>query len=450
MTFRTRRRWSNFGHFLMAKFFLYLAIIVLIAGGILFLLRDGEKPKVALPALEGRNMASPRPMIIQVSDQKSGIGKLEVKVLQNGQELSLLSKTYPDHPKKLEETLALNSDQLKEGEMTLRITAKDNAAFWSNAGRLNRTLQFDRTPPVISVQNQGQNLRQSGSGLIVYSISEEPSATGVMVGEKIFPAYKQPSGNYFCFFSFPFNVKRDEFRPLIFVEDQAGNRSETDFGHRARAHVFRQDRINISDRFLNLKMPQFRDSIPASVQTPLETFLAVNRDVRQANAKKLEEFSRNTSGTPLWEGVFLRHPGKTMAIFGDHRTYFYQGQAIDQQTHLGVDLASVVQAEVKAANAGKVVFAGTLGIYGNCIIIDHGLGVQSIYSHLSRIDVKEGQSVETGTPIARTGATGMAGGDHLHFGILVAGLPVDPVEWWDKSWIKENITNKLSDNDHSL
>ena len=73
MTFRTRRRWSNFGHFLMAKFFLYLTIIVLIAGGILFLLRDGEKPKVALPALEGRNMASPRPMIIQVSDLKSGI-----------------------------------------------------------------------------------------------------------------------------------------------------------------------------------------------------------------------------------------------------------------------------------------------------------------------------------------------------------------------------------------
>jgi murein DD-endopeptidase MepM/ murein hydrolase activator NlpD len=136
-----------------------------------------------------------------------------------------------------------------------------------------------------------------------------------------------------------------------------------------------------------------------------------------------------------------------MATFGDRRSYYYKGKKVDNQTHLGVDLASTAQAPVKSANSGKVVFSGFFGIYGNCVIIDHGLGLQSLYGHLTSLSVKEGQEVKKGDELGLTGTTGMAGGDHLHFGILVSGLPVEPVEWWDPHWLEDNITSKISNSE---
>ncbi len=84
-----------------------------------------------------------------------------------------------------------------------------------------------------------------------------------------------------------------------------------------------------------------------------------------------------------------------------------------------------------------------MGIYGQCIIIDHGLGLQTLYAHLSSMAVEVGDVVERGQIIGRTGATGLAGGDHLHYGIIVGGVPVNPIEWWDKNWVRNNITSKL-------
>jgi murein DD-endopeptidase MepM/ murein hydrolase activator NlpD len=90
-----------------------------------------------------------------------------------------------------------------------------------------------------------------------------------------------------------------------------------------------------------------------------------------------------------------------------------------------------------------VVYADFLGIYGNVVIIDHGLGLQTIYAHLSSAAVTAGQSVAKDEIIGHTGTTGLAGGDHLHYGVAVSGIPVQPIEWWDATWIKNNITSKL-------
>ena len=98
---------------------------------------------------------------------------------------------------------------------------------------------------------------------------------------------------------------------------------------------------------------------------------------------------------------------------------------------------------VPAANSGVVVFTGPLTIYGNTVIIDHGLGLQTLYAHLSSIDVKVGEQVTKGRVLGRTGATGLAMGDHLHFEVLVAGVSVTPLEWWDAKWIRDRINRPL-------
>jgi murein DD-endopeptidase MepM/ murein hydrolase activator NlpD len=98
---------------------------------------------------------------------------------------------------------------------------------------------------------------------------------------------------------------------------------------------------------------------------------------------------------------------------------------------------------VLAANRGKVIFADYLGIYGNMVVLDHGLGVFSLYSHLSQIGVVEGDIVEKNGVLGATGTSGMAGGDHLHFSMLVNGVLVDPLEWWDEHWLDLNILSYL-------
>jgi murein DD-endopeptidase MepM/ murein hydrolase activator NlpD len=152
-----------------------------------------------------------------------------------------------------------------------------------------------------------------------------------------------------------------------------------------------------------------------------------------------------TGPDKLWDGVWLSHwNGQTMARFADHRFYFYKGQRVDDKVHLGVDLASLANAPVLASNNGKVIFGDRLGIYGLAVVIDHGQGLASVYGHLSKIEVRAGQVVKKGQTIGLTGDTGLAGGDHLHFSVMLQGIFVNPVEWWDPHWIADNVIKRLS------
>jgi len=177
----------------------------------------------------------------------------------------------------------------------------------------------------------------------------------------------------------------------------------------------------------------------------IEKFLALNGELRRKNAETIAAYAKKSEPEMLWGGVVF-HPFTSTAVeaaFADQRTYIYQGKEVDRQTHLGFDLARVVNSPIVAANRGKVVHAAPLGIYGNCVILDHGMGVQSLYAHLSSIGVQPGQMVEKEQELGKSGMTGLAGGDHLHFTMLVNGQMVNPIEWWDPHWIEDRIMRKL-------
>ncbi|MDM8516941.1 M23 family metallopeptidase, partial [Desulfobacterales bacterium HSG16] len=177
----------------------------------------------------------------------------------------------------------------------------------------------------------------------------------------------------------------------------------------------------------------------------LNIFLKVNQELRKQNVKEIFSHTRSSDESIYWKGSFIRLPkAARKAGFADLREYRYNRQAIDHQYHMGVDLASVSHAPVPAANNGKVVFAGSIGIYGNTIIVDHGFGLFSTYSHLNDMSVEKGQMVKKEEIIGTTGTSGLAGGDHLHFGMIVHNTFVNPVEWWDGKWIKNNITEKIN------
>jgi murein DD-endopeptidase MepM/ murein hydrolase activator NlpD len=211
-----------------------------------------------------------------------------------------------------------------------------------------------------------------------------------------------------------------------------------------------KSRIEIDDAFLQRVVPAILSNTPGmKVPAPTDlvsTYADINRTLRQRNADTIAQLAGKTAPTMMWRDPF-RQLGNSQveSRFADDRTYVYNGRVIDRQTHLGFDLAVTANVPISSAQRGTVLFADYLGIYGNCVIVDHGLGVQSLYAHLSSIAVKPGAAVEKGDVLGRSGMTGLAGGDHLHFTMLVHGRPVNPVEWWDGKWMQDRVLRKIAE-----
>ncbi|WP_243367624.1 M23 family metallopeptidase [Fundidesulfovibrio soli] len=431
----------------MGKFISFLLLIILAGAGVgaYYFTRDMAAPVVELTP-DRPATGSKREFSVTAKDDGSGVRTLKVSVLQGQKETTIIQKTYEPAPKSIQEKFTLEQAGLREGQFDIVVVVSDKSVFNFGAGnttRINRTMNLDNRAPVINVLSQAHIIKQGGACGVVYQVNKDVERSGVMVGDLFFPGYKLDSGNYACIFVFPWNMDFARFQPRLFAEDSAGNERSISFRVQARATKFKHDNLNVGDEFLQAKMPQFENIYP-EIKDPVALYVKVNRDVRRENVAKLFEFAAKTSPKMLWEGAFLRLPNAApRAGFGDGRSYFYKNQKIDEETHLGVDLASLENAQVPASNSGRVVFTGFFGIYGNAVVVDHGWGLQTIYSHLSQIRVKEGDEVRKGDILGNTGATGLAAGDHLHFGIILHGIEVQPIEWWDPHWIKDNITGKF-------
>jgi len=420
-------------------------ILVAVLGLAVFYFLDTSGP--ALSSSRTAGAVSAKTNIGLKLRDKGGLKALDVVAVQGEKEIPILAREYPAGTKEAQETFKIAQQPgLKEGPFKLRMTATDSSVYRLGAG--NKTAQsldfvYQNKPPAVVVISTAHNMSRGGSGLVVYTVNREVEKTGIVFGDRFFPGYLQPGGFYASLFPFPYDTPEEQFIPKVLAVDQAGNERQAGIYFRLLSKSFPKDRIELSDSFLGKINSEFKDRFPQAT-TPLEVFLKANSELRESDGKILAESGRKTSPVPLWQGDFLRLPNSApRGSFNQLRSYFYQGKQVDQQTHLGVDLASLSHAPVPAANHGKVVYADDLGIYGQCVIIDHGLGLQTLYGHLSRIGVKEGDEVQKGQIIGDTGDTGLAGGDHLHFGVVVSGEEVNPIEWWDPSWIKNNVTDKL-------
>jgi len=291
-----------------------------------------------------------------------------------------------------------------------------------------------------------------GTGLVLYKMDKDAVEHGVVVGEKRFKGYSpwpQNPETGLCYFAY----SQDEEKTLpvmAWATDAAGNQSRAGVNVRLRWKKFRQDDVNLSDNVLSAISARFAAEAPAGQNGPLEVFLWINKDLRAKNHARVVSLLDHPSGEQLWQGVFKRPRGKPMAGFGDRRRYFYKGKEVSQAVHLGVDLADVAASPIRAVAKGKVILAGPLGIYGDCVILDHGQGVATLYGHLSKIEVSPAQEVQEDQQLGLSGATGLALGDHLHFSVLVGGVFVNPTEWWDPHWIQDNIALRFKEAGLSL
>ena len=451
------------------RYLLGLILLLLLAAGGAYVVAG----RAALPSIEigkpEKFVGTTTPLEVTFGAPGGKLTSASVFFEQNGKRTPLYAldnpagaTVKPDGPDRLHITRDIGKQaipDIKTGPARIVVTASRPVfrGIRTLQAMASRDVQVRLERPTVSVVSNKHYINLGGAEMIVYRATPADVASGVVVGDLEYPGYpatgatvegvsiKDPSLRI-AFFALRYD--QDVKTPMhLFARDEAGNSARGDFDYVTFPKPFKKSRIELDDRFLDRVVPAIlagtTDVKPEGDQ--LAKFLVINGELRRKNAAKIASMSKQSAPEIYWRGVVF-HPFANNAVesaFADKRTYVYKGKEVDQQTHLGFDLASFTGVPIVAANRGKVVLAEELGIYGNCVIVDHGMGVQSLYGHLSSIGVKAGEMVEKEQELGKSGMTGLAGGDHLHFTMLVSGQMVNPVEWWDAHWIQDRILRKL-------
>ena len=466
------RRWINSKRRVFAILVLAAAAIALLAW-----FRTGAPPRVDITA-ELPGIGPRTPIAVKVAEPGRGLSRIAVELVQGDRRVPLEERRHQPRPfwafwgprvASDEIGVEVGSEtvpELKQGQAVVRVIAERAATWLRSPDPVVRELELPvrLTPPQVRVTSSQIYLAQGGSAAVVYQVDATAASDGVRVAvppagggqtehagpaEHLwFPGYPLPGGgeqDRFALFGAPHDLE-DASGVVLVARDELGNELETEFLDRYLRRPLSTDTITLSDRFMAKVVPEILARSPEVEDQGdlLESYLAINRDLRRKNTEALLALAERTTPRFLWHEPFRQLPNtQSMASFADRRTYLYEGREVDRQDHLGFDLASVRRAPVLAANRGVVLVAEYFGIYGNTVILDHGFGLMSLYAHLSSLDVRPGQEVARGQVLGATGETGLAGGDHLHFSMLLHGLQVNPLEWWDPRWIENRVAGKL-------
>jgi murein DD-endopeptidase MepM/ murein hydrolase activator NlpD len=441
---------------------LAIPILLVVGGGAYLGWRQRVPPVRAELTPPVRFIGAKTPISVALRAAGGQVASTELRLVQGQGRVVIAKQAFPGTTaeQRLNLTVEGGTLGLREGAATLEVFARDT--YWrplrvDDRPVLSVPVTLDWTPPVIEVLAYTRYVNQGGGGIVAFR-ARGASRAGVNSAGIFLPAYPAdadsaapaqsgpggPAITMVAMFVLPWNAPANA-PILVTAQDEAGNTASRPVPAEIRPRRFPAGIVELDEKFFTAKLPELA---PERGQVPPEqyvtAFLAVNRDKRKEAEQVKRQLAARTQPRPLWEGAFVQpHNSKVRSNFAESRSYRYKGQEIDTQMHMGYDLAWLEKSPVPAANTGVVVFAGPLTIYGNAVVIDHGLGLQTLYAHLSSLDVKEGDAVARGQALGRTGATGLALGDHLHYEVLIHGIPVTPIEWWDQKWLRDRIGTPL-------
>jgi len=405
----------------------------------------GPRATIQAPRFLGHNTSFP----VAIEAVRGNLRRAEVRVVQGGRPVTVAKADGAGSRAELAVRVESAALGLKEGAATLEVWGSDD--FWrpmrpQERALVSQPVTIDLTPPRLEILASTRYVSPGGAVMVAFKAGDA-SHVDVTVGKRAFPSfpYGPPErGARVALIALPYDY--DAGTPLgVSARDEAGNTAARGVPVELKPRAFPRDTIKLSEAFLQAKVPELLPQRPPT-QPLLEGFLIINRDQRKQAEEEKVKIGAKTADKPLWSGPFVQPRNtKVFSNFAETRTYVYENQTVDTQVHVGFDLASTKNSPVPAANSGTVAFAGPLTIYGNTVIVDHGLGLQTLYAHLSSIDVKPGDAVDKGHVLGRSGTTGLAVGDHVHFEVLVSGVSVTPVEWWDGKWIRDRVNKPLKD-----
>ena len=423
----------------------FVVVIGIVALSIAILLARQVAPVVDVPT-PVTTLGQATPITVHVRDPR-GVRSVAAFVEQNGARYRVGEAAQPSGVTEStwNFTAGVNTTpQLKDGKAKLILEATSNG-FLRKTARWERDVTVVTRPPIVSADSDQHYLYRGMADLATFNVSGTWTEAGVRVGDQTFRGWPVPGGKpgFFSLFAFAWNIPPSTV-PLVYASNGAGNDVTSpivfQFPKKEQPKYTVHD-LQVSDQFMQKVVGELD---PNGAGDPVSRFVKINSEMRRANNKVLSDLRLKTADRFLWSQPFARQShSQAESSFADTRNYIYKGKKIDQQVHLGYDLAVTQHVGVEASNDGRVVYAAPLGIYGNCIVVDHGYGLQTIYGHLSQINVHEGDMVKRGQVMGTSGQTGLAGGDHIHFGMQLDGIQIDPKEWWDSHWIKDHIAKRI-------
>ena len=452
----------------LLKFVLYLLLLALVVGGAAWFWAgrmDGPAIEIRQP---GAYIGQASTLDMTVRAPNAAAATVTVALEQGGKSFSVYATEPGDaqpssaNREAADRLLVMRPigkraiPELKSGPARLVVRAAHPVLYGIREveSTVTKDLQVRLEPPRVTVLSTFHFVNHGGSEFAIFRVTPEDVQSGVRVGDTEYPSFPASGAGItgdaalrVAFFALLYDQPTST-RIDVFARDAAGNQVIVPLDYRVFPKAYKKSRIQLDDRFLQRVVPAIASTSPDE-QIPTDDvvagFLKINRDLRQKNNQYIRNLAKKSSPELQFMDAFQQLGNSAVqAQFADSRTYVYNGKEIDQQVHLGFDLAATANVPIAAAQRGIVVHADDLGIYGNCVILDHGLGVQSLYGHLSSIGVRVGDKVEKGQEIGRSGQTGLAGGDHLHFTTLVGGEQVTPVDWWSAQWMQDRVLRKIA------
>ncbi|MCI5969313.1 M23 family metallopeptidase [Helicobacter sp.] len=452
---------------------LSLALIILFIGGGIFVLTadsfEKEAPKIAVKEKAVWNLKEFFP--IKISDN-AGIKSYSVALIDDGKRIPLVAEQIHTQDAMCVEnnaTAPFSADSFcigiqKPAEIThnaksllLEVSVTDTSnwnLFSGNTTTQQFSITIDSKKPQLAVIANSYKITQGGSALVIFrAIDEHLEQLVITNGNLEFkaqPFYKE--GFYIALIAW--SKFHDNFSPKIIAQDSAGNVSSTSIAYFQQKKRYKDSTISITDSFIDGKISMLVEEIGEKsldeFENKVEIFRYINEGVRQQSFDRIFAVASTLDTKSFVQDFNIKPfaPLKNSAVtasFGDHRRFSYAGEIVSESDHMGLDLASIKEAPVILNNPGVVTLNEFVGIDGNVLVVDHGLGLSTLYAHLTTSGVNVGDVLESNSVIANTGKTGLAFGDHLHFGVLVQGYEVWNAEWMDANWIKLNITDVIND-----
>jgi len=414
---------------------------------------EREAPKVYLPQTIFWNFKAP--LRVVVSDNV-GIKSCKVTVDEPSRQMVLFNGTF----EKGQKLLDLNLTYPKNGflptsdKAVVRVEVKDGSwwnFFGGNKALAESKVVADNKPPQLELISNSYSIARGGSALVIFAASDE-NLDKVFVktsDNTLFRAQPFVKTGYYSTLV-AWDVKNENFSAEVVATDKSQNVSKVPVKFFIKNIVYKDTKIELKDNFLDGKILELSQGMQdIATAKPIDRFVYVNSKLRAKNEAVIEKVTSRI-GKDVIEGYFAEPflpivKASVVGSFGDHRNFFFNGEKVSESYHMGIDFASVKEAPVLAPNDGIVIFTGENGIYGNLVILYHNLGFFTLYGHCSSFTVKEGQKVSRGDIIAKTGMSGLALGDHLHYGTVVQGVEVRPLEWLDKKWIELNIVKVMEE-----
>lgn len=413
---------------------------------------ERKAPTIDVPDITYWNLKWDIP--ISISDS-SGIKeyKVSLKIGDENEKVVLNKKDIND--KEVDFILPIPKQNIPSGSiLRYKIEATDRSNynfFLGNTTIVELKIIIDKKRPEARIIAMSNKIMRGGSAVVVFYADDEALGNiSISNGKESFVAFPFIKDKYYASIV-PWPIYNDTFKGSIIVQDKAGNVKKSNIGFARYYRRYRTSNINLKNNFIDSKIAELVDSAGEktinSFADRIDMFKYVNeilrkRDMQNINKKILNSTPSDTFNInvfrPLKDAVIV-------GLFGDHRKYTVEKQYAGESYHLGVDLASIKNAPVTLSNDGVAVISEELGMHGYTIVMDHGFGISSLYAHLSASYIDEGEALKTGHALGKTGTSGLALGDHLHFGISIQGIPVIPTEWMDSKWLKVNVLDVLSE-----